>query len=104
MGKVLNPSIGVQSMFGNRCRKEEAFQAPASAQGHIDLTVGKGCPGINNRLFKAQSLALVDGNGPGWLEGIMFKSADDLTFNLFAFRIYLIGNIFPDLWIDSDSF
>ena len=66
-------------MLSDGLAKDDALERGAAAQGHIDLTMGKGAPAdVDDHLFKGLALTLVDGNGPGQLQGILGEGAHRL--------------------------
>jgi hypothetical protein len=57
--------------------EHEAVEGLAAGEGDIDLAVGEGGVGVDDGAFEGEALALVDGDGPGELEGDLFEGAFD---------------------------
>ena len=86
-------------VFLDGLRQDNALETGAAAQGHIDLAMGKGAPtDINNHLIKGLSLALMNGNGPGQLEGVLGEGAHGLGKDFLGLGI--VG-VFIDLPIEG---
>ena len=79
--------IGFHTRAGDSGPQHDPFKTLAAAEGDIDLPVREGGLGINDGSFKSQTLALVDGDGPGELEGILSERAQNLLVDSLRFFV-----------------
>ena len=75
--------------------QHHALKGLTAAECNIDLTVGKGISGINDRPLKGQPLALVDGDGPGRFQGVLDKGTDLFFCYIMGLFINRVPDIFP---------
>ena len=55
----------------DRRGEDESFEGAATREGHIDLTMGESASGVDDGMVECESLALVDGYGPGRSQGYL---------------------------------
>ena len=74
-GKFLDDGAAFDAAAFNGGAEHQSLEAAATAQGHIDLAVGKGGPGIDDNLIKGKPLALMNSDGPGQFQGELNESS-----------------------------
>ena len=66
------------------------------------MTVREGCGGIYNGAVEGQSLAFVDGDGPGELQGVLAEGAGGRFLDGLGLGVEGIFRIGPGLALDED--
>ena len=86
-------------MTGYRSREHQSFEAAAARQSHINLSEAESLARIDDSLVESQTLALVDGNGPGRLERNLSERANEDLLDLSGLVVGLIFHVEPFLFI-----
>ena len=102
LDKTEDSGIGFYRKRRQRRAENHALEGLAAAQGHIDLPVGEGRSGIDYGPLKGESLAFMDGDGPGRFQRKLQEGSDLVLGDLKRIRIERILDILPDRRFNLD--
>ena len=90
--------IGAQGVFGDWGGQYQPFKGAASAEGHIYLSRGEGGSRVDDHPVECQSLAFVDGDGPGQAQGHLGECPLHLGLYRVGLFVDLVFRVLPYLW------
>ena len=94
-GEFLDRPVCDDRRGRERGPQHQTFKSTAPAQGDIGLPMGEGTAHIDNGTVKCQSLALVDGDGPGKLHRILAEYAVYFLTDFLCLLVKHISGIGP---------
>ncbi len=87
--------VALDRRFRQGAFEHKPLERAASRQGHVGLPVGECQRGVDDGAVERQALALVDGYGPGRLEGNLAEHAVDLAHHLVALGLDDEADVLP---------
>ncbi len=88
--------VASQACVGYTGGEYHTLECLASAESHVDLSGREGCSGIYDHVVECESLAFMDGYGPGEAQGELRESALHLGLDGICSLVYGIFRVFPD--------
>ena len=76
--------------------EHEPFKCLEAREGHVGLAVGKGVGHVEDGAVEREALALVDGDGPGQFDGILFEFSVNDLFEFSGLLVERIACVLPD--------
>jgi hypothetical protein len=92
----IDPRILAQGGGGDQRAQNQPLKCAATAERHVHLSCGKRASGIHDHLVQSQSLALVDGDGPGESQRVLAEGAEDLSLDLAGILLEPVADVLPD--------
>ena len=96
-GEAVDSLVVDQGLAGQGRAQHQAFEGAAAAQRDVGLAVGEGAADVDHGAVEGQSLALVHGDRPGELQGILAEDAVDGLAYLLGLLVEFVARVGPFL-------